>query len=342
MKMCFPEVWVYLGTALLSCTILCSSARAAQGSGKIVGTVVAQNGVPLADAKVNALRQDTRPEGSGVRYVTTNSEGQFIIDRLAWGTYSVFAMKEEAGYPDLEPSFYSDRVKIPVVQITPTNPVGSVSIHLGPKAAVLLGSVSDASTGAPLNASFIFVRTHNKKDFLSTSLPATYRVLVPASTAVSLSVTSPGYKSWILQNPLDVSSGDEMHLDVQLVPAYNPNLQSSNFLVPEGYVGWLVLVYNQKKAPPVTTKDGAAVFKFPSNGILQTSSPGPEAAARRTFFYYSPDGSEHRVPMNYSKGGGAIWGQHDGFVHGVKNQFGFFVGPKQEYLKAENRPRTLN
>jgi hypothetical protein len=121
---------------------------------------------------VNVLPLDGRPQGSGIRYVETDAGGRFVIDRLPWGKYSVFAMKEEAGYPDMKPSFYSANMKTPVARITPTAPVVVVSIRLGPRAAIITGSVSDSTTGGPVNAFFTLARTHNVQDSLSTSAPA--------------------------------------------------------------------------------------------------------------------------------------------------------------------------
>lgn len=332
MKTCRQALCAFISAAFLSCTVACGIARSATETGKIVGTVLDEKGVPLAAAKVNVLPLDGRPQGTGIRYVETDVEGRFVIDRLPWGKYSVFAMKEEAEYPDMEPSFYSAGMKIPTAIIMPSAPVATLSIHLGQRAAIIDGSVSNASTGAPVSAFFTLVRMNNLEDFLSTSVPSTYRILVPAFTDVAFSVTAPGYDKWTSPRP-----GQELQIDVELVPTYNPNVPSAEFLIPDGYVGWALLTYNQKSAPPMTTTEGATIYKFPEGGRLKTSSPGPAPDAKKSYLYYAGDGSLRDVPMDYRNGNGMIWDEHSISVHGSITEFGFFVGTKDQYENAKTR-----
>lgn len=327
----------WISAALLFCTLSCGIGTDAQQAGKIIGTVLDEKGIPLTGAKVNVLPLDGRPQGSGVRYVETDIEGRFVIDRLSWGRYSVFAMKQQDGYPDMEPSFYSAGTKIPVATIAPTAPVASVSIHLGPPAAIITGSISDSITGAPVNAFFRLARMNNAEDWLSTSVPSTYRVLVPAVTDIAFSVTAPGYEKWTSPRPIKLQSGQELRLQVELVPAYNRNVPTAEFLIPDGYVGWLLLVYDQKNAAPAPTTSGARIFKFPDNGRLETSSPGPAVDGKKIYLYYSTDGSVRNVPMDYHEANGMIWGQHNVTSGGATTGFGFFVGSRDQYEQAKTR-----
>jgi hypothetical protein len=73
-----------------------------------------------------------------------------------------------------------------------------------------------------------------------------------------------------------------MRLDIALEPSYDPNLHPSTFLVPEGYVGWLLLDYYVKDAEPSPIQGTNQVFKFPGTGALTTSSPGPPKEERMT------------------------------------------------------------
>lgn len=337
MKTCPHLLSAWIGTALLWFAVGPGIAQETQQTGKIVGTVLDEKGVALVGAKVNVLPLDGRPQGSGVRYVETDVEGRFNLDRLPWGKYSVFAMKQEAGYPDMEPSFYSASMKIAVAIITPTAPVATVSIRLGPRAAIITGSVSDSRTGAPVNAFLKLARTDNAQDWLSTSVPSTYRVLVPAVTDVAFSVTAPGYERWISPRPINLQSGQELHLDVDLVPAYNPNVPAAEFMIPDGYVGWLILEYGQENATPAPITNGARIFKFPDSGRLRTSSPGPAEDAKKIYLYYSADGSVHDVPMDYRGGNAMIWGEYNVLAGGVKRELGIFVGTHDQYETGKGR-----
>jgi hypothetical protein len=308
----------------------------ALGEGTIKGFVVDQKGLPVPSAKVNADQLDGRPRGSVIRYVETDSEGHFVIDRLGWGKYKVFARKEDAGYPDTQWSFYSNDT-FPIAEISPKTPIAELRIQLGPRAAALTGSVANAETGAPLAAEFRLTRSTHPEDWLSTSISPSYKVLLPPSTDILLEVSAPGFETWTPGHTLHLESGAEMHLDIFLQPSHDSNLHPSKFLVPEGYVGWLLLEYNVKGAEPVSSEAGVNVFKFPSNGRLSTSSSGPERGAEDEYFYYSDDGSTRAIPGDYLNGKGMIWGQHEGTTNGVLAQFGFFVGSEQQYKKFQIR-----
>jgi hypothetical protein len=312
--------------------------------GTISGTVVGEDGAPLVAAKVNADAVDNRPTGSLVRYVETDSNGQFVIDQLRWGKYRVFAKKEDAGYPDLQWSFYSNDV-FPTVVVASSTPTVKLRIHLGPKAGILVGSVTDAITGAPVNPGFKLSLAGDRAKWISTSMPSGYRVFLPPSTDVLLEVSAQGYETWYYggladlsrRKPLNLESGSQMTLDIPLVRAHDHAARPSMFLVPEGYIGWLRLEYNVKNAPPVPIENGERVFKFPKVGLLDTSSPGPETAAENDYLYYSEDGSVHEISREYRTGNGVIWGEYQGSRAGVISLFGFFIGSEEQYKKYRSQ-----
>jgi hypothetical protein len=304
--------------------------------GEIRGIVVDENGHPMSQVKVNARPLSGPEEASLVRYVETDSDGRFLIDRLDWGKYAVFAMKEESGYPNLGLSLYSNDV-FPTVTIGPQSAVAELRIQLGPKAGIVAGSVINAENGGPLNTRFEIVRAAFPGKWLYTSAPPEYRILIPSGTDVLLRVTAPGFRDWSPPRPLNLLPGAEVRLDIALEPAKDPNLHPSRFLVPSGFVGWLLLNYNVKNAQPVPTENDVKVFRFPADGALETSSTGPDIGAADQFFYYLPDGSLQEIRTDYRNGEGMIWGQHQGSRHGTISQFGFFVGTERQYKKYQMR-----
>jgi hypothetical protein len=208
---------------------------------------------------------------------------------------------------------------------------------LGPQAAFLIGSVSNAETGAPLNAAFRLTRVSLPDDWLSTSVSSSYRVLIPSSADVLLEVSAPGFRNWNPGHPVRLEPGAELRLDIPLQPSHDPNLHPSKFLVPEGYLGWLLLEYNVKGANPVAIENDVRVFRFPANGALTTSSAGPERGSEDEFFFYSSDGGSHEIPRDYRNGKGMIWGQYEGAKNGITCQYGFFVGTEEQYKKFQKR-----
>jgi hypothetical protein len=319
---------------ILSILFLPTRTCAPQQKGTIRGVVVDEANTPVSDAMVNASPLGGWRLVRAVRYVTTDSQGQFLIDGLEFGRYGVFAKKEEAFYPNMSSSFYSDNV-FPSATITTTAPVAEVHIRLGPKAALLAGSILNASNGGPVNAALKLTRAATPNQWLSTSVPPNYKVLVPSSTDVLVEVSATGFRTWHPPGPLHLQPGAEQRLDISLEPSGDPGLHPSRFLVPSGFVGWVLLDYQVKDAAPAPTEGDVKLFKFSPNGRLATSSPGPDRGAADQFFYYSPDGSLAEIPTDYRNGNGLIWGEHQGTRDGLLAQLGFFVGTEQQFKKYQ-------
>lgn len=323
------------GLELLAACLAFATPLVSQDNGSILGTVVDEQGAPIYQARVHADAMNGRTRATAIRYVETDEGGHFLIDRLEWGNYKVFAMKEDSSYPNMALSFYSNDV-LSRVTLTPGVPMVEIQIRLGPKAGILTGSIANAVTGGPINAGVKLTRAVSPSDkWLSTSVPPNYRILLPSSTDVLLEVSAPGFKTWTLGHVLRLGAGAEMRLDILLEPLHDSTLRPSKFLVPEGYIGWLSLEYSVKDAPPAQVEKDVQAFKFPRSGQLSTSSSGPERGAEDEYFYYSDNGSVREIPTDYRNGKGMIWGQHEGTRNGVLSQFGFFVGTEQQYKKYQ-------
>jgi hypothetical protein len=313
--------------------------------GAIKGRVLNEAGAPIAGAKVHAELHGVAM-AKAIRFVESSHDGSFLIDRLEFGKYDVNVSKEEDDYPPTDWSLYADKPAT-VVDIYPEHPIIDVTLTLGPKAAVVVGTVRDALNGKPLNSGFMVRRSDNPNRYISGSFgmpdPPKFRLLIPSSTNVDLEVSQRGYKTWryaerVSSLPLRLQPGAEIRLDVNLERAPDESLKSSRFLVPYGYVGWLRLEFDMNGAPPVPEEADIKIFKFPKTGVLKTSSAGPDEGANDEYLFYTDDDSELPIPSDYRNGKGMIWGEYSGFAAGKSFLFGFYVGSYEEYLKHKNAP----
>jgi hypothetical protein len=324
--------------AILIAFLTLATVSHAQETGSIQGQVLDEKGSPIEKARVSVDPIDGRMRSSAVREVDSDVNGKFVLDRLPFGTYSIFAKKEDSGYPDTRSSLYGNKSPSSAV-LTAVVPIATVSIKLGPKAGMLTGFVTDAETAKPQPAGFKLVRANNPNNWLSTSETSKYRVLLPPSTSVLIEVSAPGYKTWAAPTPFNLASGEEVQLDIALQPSHDPSVVASEFLIPAGYVGWLRLEYGVKDAPSARLEGNTRIFKFPQSGVLSVSSPGPEREGERHYRYYAEDGSFlTEVPQDYRHGKGMIWGDYEGSRGGVMAMAGFFVGTEEQY-KEHPHPR---
>lgn len=191
--------------------------------GVIRGVVVNEIGQYIVGAKVNANLMDHRPRALPIRFVETDNDGRFTIDRLEWGSYRIYAMKEAERYPDSSSAIYSNGLRV-TANLSAQAPSANVVVVIGPKAGELTGSISDVLTGKPVHAGIRIWRS--KGDFFSTSTPPEYHILIPASTEVGLEVRAPGYEVWRYPGdagspegkPLLLKSGETLNVDIRLQP----------------------------------------------------------------------------------------------------------------------------
>jgi hypothetical protein len=197
-----------------------------QNKGLIDGTVVNEEGKAVKGATVTGFPTDRGISGK-VPHAYTVETGHFAIRDLWWGEYAVSGMKEDEDYPDVSGAFYSDQIQ-PRIRLTAEHPTATVTIRLGPKAGVLVGTVTDAVTGAPLNPYVEFRRTYQPDCFLRGAglVNAKHRVLVPSDTDVTMKVRLESYRDWyypgtgdkFVSGSLPLEPGQERTLNIQLQP----------------------------------------------------------------------------------------------------------------------------
>ena len=141
-------------------------------SGEITGRVTDAAGKPVENAEVTTL-----PElcavftGIGPGGITDNN-GDFHLRGVPEGPNTIFAKKEEAGYPDARFAvFASDDSNFPRVVVQPGVVTSGIVVTLGKKAGIIFGNVVDAETGLPIVAARVVVTRVDKAQLMySTSV----------------------------------------------------------------------------------------------------------------------------------------------------------------------------
>ena len=217
---------------LISAAFLFSQSRsgqqqsAADAHGTITGTVVDENGNRVPRATVSAVGPAGVPSARAIPRVEADDQGRFTINLYPLGEYAVSAGKEQDGYPEKWTGL--DGRYVVRVKLTQSNLEADIHVPLGPKGGVIIGTVRDRATGAPINPCAEFRRVAEPKNFMSGTglINATFHRLVPSNVAFTLRVWVDGHKTWYYPGveqpdqakPLKLGPGDEVGFDILLEP----------------------------------------------------------------------------------------------------------------------------
>ena len=121
-------------------------------------------------------------------------------------------------------------------------------------------------------------------------------------------------------------------LSVVLLPVYGRAKPHYTFILPDGYVGWVQVVFNDPQATHLPIqKNGGRVIEVPESGILRTSDLRVhDDEAKDEFFYRSLGKIELRsVPTDYviQREGHGGFGVMDTGGKGQGYSWFIFIGP---------------
>lgn len=132
---------------------------------------------------------------------------------------------------------------------------------------------------------------------------------------------------------------------------FHSTRRPDRFLIPQNYVGWVLIEYQVKGAPPLTLEEGHDLYRISAQGRLQTSSKMEDGMATDQYFYVTPTSRREINSTGWGEGG-LIWGGSfgDGKI-GVGDSKGqrtvqtppsqtFFAGTEAQFQKAGPEPNS--
>jgi hypothetical protein len=118
----------------------------------------------------------------------------------------------------------------------------------------------------------------------------------------------------------------------------------SRYVLPEGYVGWVVIHFDHPGAPPIVLRDKNLLFQIPESGVLYTSSQQEYGTARDHYFYKLSDGQFRELPNTGWGKGGMVWNESSGTRENPGSPDDhtehFFIGTEQQEKEMESLPNT--
>lgn len=68
-------------------------------------------------------------------------------------------------------------------------------------------------------------------------------------------------------------------------------------LIPEGYEGSVLIIFNQEDGEPKEYEEGKRVYKIPDNGVLKTQFEPNYGVQNHQFFYVNKEGNRTEIPF---------------------------------------------
>ncbi len=82
-------------------------------------------------------------------------------------------------------------------------------------------------------------------------------------------------------------------------------------LIPEGYEGSVLIIFNQNDGAPKEYEGDKRVYRIPENGVLRTQFEPNYGVQKHSFFYVSSEGERTGIPFVMTQNDG-IFDKNDG------------------------------
>ena len=192
--------------------------------GTIFGTVIDHDDQPAKHLGLVA-----QPLGVALAtmlpHTRTDDEGKYRFENVPWwGSFTVFAEDEDAGYSSFSTGLVGE-THPPQVEISLEHPEAELDLTLPPKAGFIRIHLTNRATGETISGMRIAVMPMEKPQspIFTMSCLSDHVILVPPDKNLLLHISADGFHEWDETagkgKPLNLRSGKQMVLDVQLEPS---------------------------------------------------------------------------------------------------------------------------
>lgn len=84
-------------------------------------------------------------------------------------------------------------------------------------------------------------------------------------------------------------------LHILLFLSCGDQAEDATILIPENYVGPVLVIYNQDDGAEKEYKDGKRVYRIPENGILETQFSANYGVQNNDYYYVSSNGNKKKL-----------------------------------------------
>lgn len=124
------------------------------------------------------------------------------------------------------------------------------------------------------------------------------------------------------------------------------------FVIPEGYTGYVVIIYDQENGVPEKYENGKRVYEVPENGVLKTQFKANYGTSHYPEFYYGNIGN-NEIPYkpdiknvstkDVNAFGGSVGKANKDLAGTEFVSFSLhYIGNEQEIRKAIRKAETLD
>lgn len=87
-----------------------------------------------------------------------------------------------------------------------------------------------------------------------------------------------------------------------VVLSCKPKLTDGIYLIPKGYVGEVIILYNQPDGETPNIENGLYVYNIPENGVLKVNVKSIKGTVDHRYFYLNSKGEMERLEYLYPSG----------------------------------------